>query len=345
MLLNIAVNNNMQKPTKIYRLDTLRAFAVLIVVIFHLNSDFLPWGYIGVDMFFTLSGFLMSYLYLSSPDEMTIKNFVKRRFWRLFPSLIIVVFFTIIISALVFSTYHLLETSKSSIYAIFSLSNFYFHSQSGYFDIDSNFKPLLHTWSLGVEEQFYFIFAILIFINRWICLKKSIIFLTLMSFSAWILVVVSELSFIITPIHDEPFSSLFYLTQYRIFQFTVGGLTAYAFLSGHIGLRIWGFLFLAVSAILASNISLAYLSAPVVALGMSGLMLNGSFLDNLATNTIISYFAKISYQLYLVHWPIIVLWQYITFSSLSWIEAILCSMICIISAHALHKSTDWMRYS
>lgn len=331
---------------QIERLDTLRAIAVTIVVVYHLRPDVLPWGYIGVDMFFTLSGFLMSYLYLTQnprDGEHIVRSFVTRRFWRIFPPLAIVTVASILVAVAIMAPLHLIEAAESTIAATFSLSNFYFHSQSGYFDTDAITKPLLHTWSLGVEEQFYVLFAVALGLSRWVSLQTTLALLTLMSFAAWGYVVLGEMSDAISPIHDEPYSSLFFLPYYRFFQFSAGGLAAYAMLSGYGGLRGIGVFAFVIAAITASDSAYAHLSAPIVTCGMALMMVTPSRLDRAAHSLIVGYLARISYQLYLVHWPIIVFWSYFTGSPLNWIEAFLCLSVCIILADVLYRTTDWMR--
>lgn len=332
--------------TQISRLDTLRALAVILVVLFHLQPQFIPWGYIGVDMFFTLSGFLMSYLYFRRTDDdftgSPVKQFIKRRFWRLFPPLIIINLITVTIATLIMAPFHLLETAKSSIASVFLLQNFYFHNQTGYFDTDAIVKPLLHTWSLGVEEQFYILFAVALAIRRWVSLKFMLMVFTGVSLAAWGVVVLGEFQ-AIQPIHDEPYSSLFFLPQYRIFQFSAGGWAAYTMLSGYRSVKLLGFIALVVAAVIASNKIYAHLSAPMVTLGMCMLMMNSSSLDAVGKVLCVRYLARVSYQLYLVHWPIIVFWQYFTFSEITWIGAILCSFTCIVCADILYRATNWMR--
>lgn len=339
-------DDDVHRPNKLNRLDTLRAMAVIIVVAFHMQPAFIPWGYIGVDMFFTLSGFLMSYLYFQKQSSIRtnlVKDFIVRRFWRLFPPFVLVNLITVIIAILIMAPSHLIETAKSGASSIFLFSNFYFHSQSGYFDTDAIVKPLLHTWSLGVEEQFYILFALALAVTRWLSLKNTLLILTAVSVTAWCVVVMGELNEAIQPIHDKPYSSLFFLPQYRIFQFSIGGLAAYAMLSGYRGWSGVGFVVLLTGVLIASNKLYAHLSAPIVTFGMAILMVSPSLLDAAGKFEIVRYFARISYQLYLTHWPIIVFWQYITFSELTLPETIICSLICVISADLLYRSTNWMR--
>ena len=197
----------------------------------------------------------------------------------------------------------------------------------------------------SAEEQFYFLFGLAIGLKRWCSLKAILIVLTGLSFSAWTYVLLGEYGVLFQPLHDEPYSSLFFLPQYRIFQFSIGGLAAYAMLSGHRIPASIGFVLLALAALVGADKGQAHLSAPLITIAMCILMMSRSILDVCAEDQIVKYIARISYQLYLVHWPIIVFWHYLTFSPLTWFEAIMCGVLCIILADLLYRSTNWMRYA
>jgi len=139
-------------------IDGLRAIAVGSVVLYHLDESLVSGGFVGVDIFFVISGYLITKLIigeLESTDRFSFKNFYVRRVRRLFPALFVTALACLITSCFLFSPAHLIELGKSLIASIFSVSNIFFWSVAGYFDSDSTLKPLLHTWSLSVEEQFY----------------------------------------------------------------------------------------------------------------------------------------------------------------------------------------------
>ena len=135
----------------------MRALAVLAVIFYHLPGEILVGGYLGVDVFFVISGYLITNQIVGKINEKTFSlfEFYKNRFWRLFPAMIFVVLITLIYASWVMSIGDLKKASHSALSATFSLSNFYFFSQEGYFDTAARVKPFLHTWSLAVEEQFY----------------------------------------------------------------------------------------------------------------------------------------------------------------------------------------------
>ncbi len=152
-------------------IDGLRAIAVFAVIFFHLKIDFLDWfkfngGFIGVDVFFVISGFLISSIVFSEMEKkkFSIKNFYNRRARRILPIFILVGFLSSIFSFNLFLPGDLLEFSHSLISGIFFSSNFFFWQNTGYFFADNELKPLIHTWSLSVEEQFYILFPIFILI-------------------------------------------------------------------------------------------------------------------------------------------------------------------------------------
>ena len=153
-------------------IDGLRAVAVFAVIFFHLKINFLDWfkfngGFIGVDVFFVISGFLISSIVFSEIEKkkFSIKNFYNRRARRILPIFVLVGFLSSIFSFYLFLPGDLQEFSNSLISGIFFSSNFFFWQNTGYFFADNELKPLIHTWSLSVEEQFYILFPIFILIS------------------------------------------------------------------------------------------------------------------------------------------------------------------------------------
>lgn len=138
-------------------IDGLRGIAVLAVVIFHVAPQALPGGFVGVDMFFVVSGFLISGNLWDQLEAglLSLPAFYARRAWRLLPTLYATLTGTLAIAYLLFSPPVLRQTASSAMSAVASFSNVRFALQSGYFDDSAYRKPLLHTWSLAVEEQLY----------------------------------------------------------------------------------------------------------------------------------------------------------------------------------------------
>lgn len=146
-------------------IDGLRALAVLAVVFHHLGIG-LHGGYIGVDVFFVISGFLISKIILREVAEgrFTYARFYERRFVRIAPALLAVLTVTSAVAYVCLLPAEFISYAKSLFAAIFSFSNFFFFWESGYFSAAAQTKPLLHTWSLSVEEQFYVLFPILVMV-------------------------------------------------------------------------------------------------------------------------------------------------------------------------------------
>jgi len=147
-------------------IDGLRALAVISVILFHMDNSFLPGGFIGVDIFFVISGYLITKHLVENKinNNHSLRIFYFKRIKRILPALFFMIFVTLIFSYFTFSPYYLDDTAKQSFSALLSFSNIYFYFNSDYFDISSTFRPLLHTWSLGVEEQFYLFWPIFIIV-------------------------------------------------------------------------------------------------------------------------------------------------------------------------------------
>lgn len=142
--------------------DGLRAISILMVLLFHANFGF-SGGFVGVDVFFVISGFLISGLIRKEQVEnkFRVSNFVLRRIRRIYPASAFVVFITLAVGWFLLLPNDLVSLANSAIMQQFMVSNVYFWRSTGYFSGSAELKPLLHTWSLGVEEQFYLFFPLL----------------------------------------------------------------------------------------------------------------------------------------------------------------------------------------
>lgn len=152
----------------IYRreIDGLRALAVIPVILFHAGINNFEGGFIGVDVFFVISGYLIAGLILSKKEtaNFSLVDFYERRARRILPALFVVMFFCIPPAYFLMLPNQLEDFSESLIAVSFFLSNILFWTESNYFSAAAELKPLLHTWSLSVEEQFYVFFPLLILI-------------------------------------------------------------------------------------------------------------------------------------------------------------------------------------
>ena len=174
-------------------IDGLRAVAVLSVLAFHMGITRIRGGYVGVDVFFVISGYLISSIVFHeiATSRYSIVGFYERRIRRIFPALFAMLGVFSVFAAIYLLPAELVNYSKSMLASTASGSNFYFWQHSGYFDAPLS-QPLLHTWSLAVEEQFYISFPIfLVLVRRFFPqrLRASVVVLFLMSFLACVVVV------------------------------------------------------------------------------------------------------------------------------------------------------------
>src|SRR3954468_5419580 len=147
------------RPVLAYRpeIDGMRAIAVLGVLLFHAGFPAFSGGYAGVDVFFVISGYLITRIIVTAIDagEFSFTGFFVNRVRRLFPALLATVGISVVLGGLLLSPPYMKKLAEAAIVSVLGLSNIYFWSEAGYWDIESAFKPLLHIWSLSLEEQFY----------------------------------------------------------------------------------------------------------------------------------------------------------------------------------------------
>ena len=152
----------------VYRrdIDGLRGISILLVLFFHAKIPFFSGGYFGVDIFFVISGFLITsiILKLNSKNKFSIIYFYERRVRRIIPALYVVLFFLCAYSIFFQSPYFSKDLSQSIFFTPLFLQNFFnIYEQAQYFSLSYDFKSLGHTWSLSIEEQFYFFYPLFFF--------------------------------------------------------------------------------------------------------------------------------------------------------------------------------------
>ena len=149
-------------PSVLYRpdIDGIRAISVLAVMLYHAEFQVFSGGFIGVDVFFVISGYLITQMVLGDFEKgsFSLSHYYERRVRRILPALLVMLAATVPLAYVFLSADPLADYSAALLGATWFSSNFVFWSEAGYFDRASEFKPLLHTWSLGVEEQFYLFF-------------------------------------------------------------------------------------------------------------------------------------------------------------------------------------------
>lgn len=333
----------------IYRDDVtiLRAVAVLMVVLHHFKILFVSGGFVGVDIFFVISGYVITQKIVSEMrlDSFSFAKFYFNRARRLLPSLFAVLLVCTVISLLFFSANSLKEYGKSLSYVALSLGNFHFWQTSGYFDMSSAFKPLLHTWSLGVEEQFYLFWPVILYIlfyNRFVFKGLVAIF-----FSGFLVFIVFSDNAIFRHGMSVESSTIFYMLPFRIFEFSLGALAFYIsidkfnklfFLLGMIIIIFSGFYVPSITA--GTGILLPCLGVFLCLAG--GFQLKSSS----AVTAVFFWVGSRSYSLYLVHWPVWVYAFYISQKPADYLQKFLCLLFSFLFASILHRFVETkFRYS
>ena len=316
---------------KAYRkdIDGLRAVAVLSVVLFHSGYSFISGGYVGVDVFFVISGFLITTIIHREieADNFSIARFYERRIRRIFPALFVVIIFCLVIGFLFYAPDDFRRVAKTARYTVIFYSNYLFASKTGYFDTGAELEPLLHTWSLAVEEQYYIIFPVLLmavskYLNKKYLLSLSVIF---------------TVSLIVSILSVESNSHrAFFATEVRAWELILGSLVALnAFpivrsKGVKNGLSIIGLLFVLLSIFMFDEATdfpgfAALLPAVGAALiiytGIQGL--DGQLVGKILSFKPFVFVGVISYSLYMWHWPLIVFTKHLLIRPMQPFETLL----------------------
>src|SRR5574337_1373707 len=164
-------------------IDGLRAIAVIPVILFHAGFQIFSGGFVGVDIFFVISGYLITTIIVAELEagRFSILNFYERRARRILPAFYLVTALWLPFAWLWLIPSDAKELSKSIMAVLLFASNIFFWQQSDYFDAETELKPLLHTWSLGVEEQFYVLFPIVLMLVWRLGRKRIVVLLTIVA--------------------------------------------------------------------------------------------------------------------------------------------------------------------
>ncbi|MFL2884968.1 MAG: acyltransferase family protein [Candidatus Pelagibacter sp.] len=210
----------MYKRNQIYYIQYLRALSVLLVFFYHLKFEIFQNGYLGVDIFFVISGYVItSRLYEDFKINKTIslKNFFIKRFKRIYPILLVFLFTTFIIITILSPLENFNNRINTLLFALLGISNFfYLFSDKGYFDTIFD-DPLNHTWSLGVEEQFYIFFPISFLILIYF-------FRNNFKFISYFFITLILLGIIFTFSNQDDVKLTFYSPLFRFWQFLFGSV-------------------------------------------------------------------------------------------------------------------------
>lgn len=319
--MNLIENTN-KSNHYIAEIDGLRSVAIIAVILNHLGSDFLRSGFLGVDIFFVISGYVITKSVLKSQFinfSEFIKSFFEKRFKRLFPALFIYVILISFVLCL-FNPFPNVSI-RTGFFSLLGLSNFYlFKYSTDYFAQASYLNPFLNTWSLSLEEQFYLIFPVIILLSGFFKNHTKKI-----SFLVKIVTVFSSISMVLFLKYYYVYSSFsYFLIPTRFWEIGIGVLI-YIF---HNNLedkltKIFEknlnftqiFVIIILLLIFLSPNELAHIKTLIVVLITSYLLITfsqKSFLNNVLSNKVPVYIGKLSYSLYLWHWGIISLsyWIY-----------------------------------
>lgn len=299
----------MHETLKLPRVDiqALRGLAVLLVVFYHTNIGNVAAGYLGVDIFFVISGFLITTLVASGIDRGTfrLRDFYFRRAKRLLPAAYVTFAVTAIFAPWVLNQQELGDFAAQMVGAVTFTGNFVLWQQTGYFSGSAHLKPLLHVWSLAIEEQYYFLLpAILLFTKptRWLA---GAVILAVLSFA---LCVFGEM---VAP------APTFYLLPSRVWELLVGSIGALWVMRGRTNENhtITGALNLLFVPSLLCLLVLPFAPFKGGNLGVNAALVcmatlivilrNSAWLNSAFPTKILAYVGDFSYSLYLVHWPII----------------------------------------
>jgi len=295
-------------------IDGLRTIAVFLVILNHVGFTFITGGFVGVDVFFVISGFLITSIIYPKLKDKTFNFawFLSRRVKRLMPVLFFIVFCTIILFSFVMLPSDLVKFYRSVIWVILYAGNFFFWREyGGYFDGGSQEAPLLHTWSLAVEEQYYFIWPIMLAIMvRYIGAKLTI----------WLTIAMCIIATIFSQWGTEvTIGAAYYLLPTRFFELLVGSCLALSWqylakpsaIFQHL-LSIIGLLMIVLSSlILTEHHSFPGYNALYPVIGTALIIYARSgVINKFLTTKLMTYTGNISYSLYLWHWPLIALVSY-----------------------------------
>ena len=309
----------MNKKNYRAEIDGLRALAVLSVIFYHYDLHYFRGGFLGVDIFFVISGYLISNLILFelNSDNFSILSFFERRIRRIIPALYFVILITIPISWFFLSSGLLWDFWQSVIASTLFLSNFLFTLETNYFDISTKYKPLIHTWSLSIEEQFYIFFPIiLIFFHKKINFLYFIYFFLIL-FSIYVFITNYQIPFetkfqTINRINSIGLGSFFFSLG-RIWELLFGCLISLYLFKNKIQssniISILSFLIMLYCIILFDEQNLSREIFTLMIIVSTSLLIifisKNNFIGKILVNKFLVFIGLISYSLYLVHQPVI----------------------------------------
>jgi peptidoglycan/LPS O-acetylase OafA/YrhL len=312
-------------------IDGLRAVSVVVVILFHLGSGLAPGGYVGVDSFFVISGYLITGIIAREVDEgrFSFAGFYERRIRRIYPALIVVLAATFAAAFVVQMPRDFLGFSRTLIAAPLFAANFMFLGAGGYFDPASTTRPLLHTWSLGIEEQFYIVLPwLILWLTRVGARRRSAAVAAVVGLS-FVAGVASAM---------VGFDKAYYLLPMRFWELGVGALVALvrprlapplAAIASVGGLAA----IVAATLLFDSTTPFPGVAALLPVLGAAGVLVGeGGPANRLLATRPFVFVGRISYPMYLWHWPPIVFVLYVTGRPIDPSGAVAISVFTVVAS-------------
>lgn len=294
-------------------IDGLRGLAILSVIFYHVGLERFSGGFIGVDVFFVISGFLITRQIRFDIESglFTFALFYQRRLRRLFPAMLFTWLITLVGTYIFFSPEHMEAFGGALLHAMLAASNIYFWQEQGYFSPGAIFKPLLHTWSLSVEEQFYLVWpGLLLVLSRGRSHRFPMLFLVA---AGGLSLFFAQKQMAVDP------EGAYYLTQYRVVEFACGAILVWLLdyaprsrwlLEG----SVWVGLAMIIYPLFTYTTGTPFpgVNALLPCLGTFLLIYGGTapVSGKILNNPPMVGLGLISYSLYLIHWPIIVFYNY-----------------------------------
>jgi peptidoglycan/LPS O-acetylase OafA/YrhL len=293
-------------------IDGLRALAIVSVILFHVFPATFPAGFIGVDIFFVISGYLITSILLieAQNKRLSIRNFYARRVRRIFPALALVLLVSLAFAWVMLTPHEYQRLGKHTAGGVGFISNFMFMKEVGYFDPAADTKPLLHLWSLGIEEQFYIIWPLLL----WLLVKNS-------WHVGWTFFGLALISFCLNiGLIQNNAALVFYSPLTRSWELILGALAASQSIRPNIAITslierskllislIGIFLLMLGFYLIDDSSSFPGWYALLPTIGTVFLIASGphTYINkNLLSNRLLVWIGLISFPLYLWHWPLI----------------------------------------
>ncbi len=323
-------------------IDGLRGLAMFPILFLHAGLSLTPGGFIGVDIFFVISGYLIIDIVRNqlADGKFSLFDFMSRRVRRIFPAAFTTVFFTLLAGWFLLGPYDYQELARSARYNVLFSANHFFWMQDGYWDTASQLKPLLHTWSLAVEEQFYFLLPLFMIATFRFRENIRLLLMLLIALASFIASVWS--------VEHAP-SSAYFLLHSRAWEILIGGLLTY--IPKNTGSKPWlseliggaGLLtIIALFFVYDHKMPFPGFAGLAPTLATAALIWGGPYNlgSRLLSAKIMVYFGRMTYSWYLIHWPLIAYANYWYGDDLTLSQTVAILLASFVLAHFSRKYVE-----